>query len=250
MTRPDPSGTGLDIKPHDAEHGRRVASMFGRIARFYDFLNHALSLGLDITWRRRLVAGIGLAPDQAGWVLDLAAGTLDVALEVARRHPRAAIVAADFTLPMLRRGQTKIPPADAERIFPVQADGLALPLAGASMDAATIAFGIRNIKPRQAAYAEILRVLKPGARFRILEFGTGKRRIWGGAYNFYLTRLLPGFGRLVSGDAAAYRYLADTIRAFPDENALAEELSRAGFTSVTHTPLASGIVFLHTAVRP
>ena len=118
------------------------------------------------------------------------------------------------------------------------------------MDAATIAFGIRNIRPREAAYAELLRVLKPGARFCILEFGTGKRRIWGGAYNFYLTQVLPGFGRLVSGDAAAYRYLADTIRAFPDEEALAGELTRAGFVDVTHKALASGIVFVHTAVRP
>jgi len=244
MTRPAP------VPCDDAEHGRRVAGMFGRIARFYDFLNHALSLGLDILWRRRLVAGIGLAPDHAGYVLDLAAGTMDVTLEIARRHPRAHVVAADFTLPMLRRGQGKVAPPDAGRLFPVQADGLALPLSDASMDAATIAFGIRNIRPRQAAYAEMLRVLRPGARFCILEFGTGNRRIWGGAYNFYLTRILPGFGRLVSGDDAAYRYLADTIRAFPHEEALAEELTRAGFVSVTHTPLASGIVFIHTAVRP
>ncbi|QLA17312.1 ubiquinone/menaquinone biosynthesis methyltransferase [Desulfolutivibrio sulfoxidireducens] len=235
---------------HDVEHGRRVASMFGRIAGFYDFLNHALSLGLDIVWRKRLVAGIEMDREREGCVLDLAAGTLDVALEIARRHPRTRIVAADFTLPMLRRGQAKIKPDDAGRIFPVQADGLALPLPDASMDAATIAFGIRNIRPRQAAYAEMLRVLKPGARFCILEFGTGKRRIWGGAYNFYLTKVLPGFGRLVSGDAAAYRYLADTIRAFPDEDALAGELTRAGFTAVSHTPLASGIVFVHRAVRP
>ncbi|MEF3695780.1 ubiquinone/menaquinone biosynthesis methyltransferase [Desulfolutivibrio sp.] len=243
MTHPAP------VPPDDAEHGRRVAGMFGRIARFYDFLNHALSLGLDVLWRRRLAAGIGLAPDHAGYVLDLAAGTMDVTLEIARRHPRAHVVAADFTLPMLQRGQGKISPTAASRLFPVQADGLALPLHDASMDAATIAFGIRNIRPRQAAYAEMLRVLRPGARFCILEFGTGKRRIWGGAYNFYLTRILPGFGRLVSGDAA-YRYLADTIRAFPDEQALAEELTQAGFVSVTYTPLASGIVFLHTAVRP
>jgi demethylmenaquinone methyltransferase/2-methoxy-6-polyprenyl-1,4-benzoquinol methylase len=224
--------------------------MFGRIAGFYDFLNHALSLGLDIVWRKKLVAAIGLERDREGRVLDLAAGTLDVTLEIARRHPRAMVVAADFTLPMLARGQGKIPPADAGRLFPVQADGLALPLPDASMDAATIAFGIRNIRPRPAAYAEMLRVLKPGARFCILEFGTGKRRIWGGAYNFYLTKVLPAFGRLVSGDAAAYRYLADTIRAFPDEEALAGELARAGFVDVTHKALASGIVFVHTAVRP
>lgn len=234
----------------DAEHGARVAGMFGRIARFYDFLNHFLSLGLDILWRRELVRHLRLGRHDPAPVLDLAAGTLDVSLEIGRKHPGRAILAADFALPMLRKGQQKLLAAKAGNIQPVLADGRFLPMADASVAAASIAFGIRNIRPRQAAYAEILRVLKPGGRFCILEFGTGRRKIWGGAYNFYLNTILPGCGRLISGDAGAYRYLADTIRAFPAEDELVGELTRAGFGEVYYKPMASGIVYLHVGVKP
>lgn len=227
-------------------HGHKVAAMFGRIARWYDFLNRLLSLGQDVWWRYRLVRAVNPPPD--GLVLDLAAGTLDVSVELLRQHPGLRVAALDFTLPMLVVGrERKLKGTRAERIFPVQADGRALPLPDASVDAVTIAFGIRNIKPRAEAYAEILRVLKPGGRLCVLEFGTGSRRVWKGLYNFYLDKLLPAIGRLVSRDAGAYRYLADTIRAFPDERALARELLEAGFAKVYHLPMLSGIVFLHVA---
>ncbi|HMM37638.1 MAG TPA: ubiquinone/menaquinone biosynthesis methyltransferase [Desulfovibrio sp.] len=227
-------------------HGHKVAAMFGRIARWYDFLNRLLSLGQDVWWRYRLVRAVNPPPD--GLVLDLAAGTLDVSVELLRQHPDLRVAALDFTLPMLAVGrERKLKGARVERIFPVQADGRALPLPDASVDAVTIAFGIRNIKPRAEAYAEILRVLKPGGRLCVLEFGTGSRRVWKGLYNFYLDKLLPAIGRLVSRDEGAYRYLADTIRAFPDERALARELLEAGFAKVYHLPMLSGIVFLHVA---
>ncbi|MES9996169.1 ubiquinone/menaquinone biosynthesis methyltransferase [Desulfovibrio aminophilus] len=227
-------------------HGHKVAAMFGRIARWYDFLNRLLSLGQDVWWRYRLVRAVN--PPPGGLVLDLAAGTLDVSVELLRQHADLRVAALDFTLPMLAVGrERKLKGARAERIFPVQADGRALPLPDASVDAVTIAFGIRNIKPRAEAYSEILRVLKPGGRLCVLEFGTGSRRVWKGLYNFYLDKLLPAIGRLVSRDAGAYRYLADTIRAFPDERALARELLEAGFAKVYHLPMLSGIVFLHVA---
>jgi len=244
-----PKGQG-PTTPGDKEHGAKVAGMFGRIARFYDFLNHFLSLGLDILWRKELVRHLKLGHHDPAPVLDLAAGTLDVSLEIRRKHPGRPILSADFALPMLRKGQQKLQAAKAETIQPVLADGRFLPMADASVAAASIAFGIRNIRPRQAAYEEILRVLKPGGRFCILEFGTGKRKIWGGAYNFYLNTILPGCGRLISGDAGAYRYLADTIRAFPAEDALAGELENAGFEDVYYKPMASGIVYLHVGMKP
>ena len=235
-----------DVTP--SEHGSRVAGMFGRIARWYDLLNHVLSFGQDFYWRYRLVRLV--RPPKDGTVLDLAAGTLDVSMELLRRHPDLNVVAVDFTLPMLVEGKRRKLAGDrAERIFPVQADGRALPLRNESVDAATIAFGIRNILPRSEAYAEILRVMRPGGRFCILEFGSGRRRVWRGMYNFYLDRLLPMVGRLVSGDAGAYRYLAETIKAFPDEDSLAAELLEAGFSRVLHVPLLSGIVFLHVAEK-
>lgn len=229
-------------------HGRKVAAMFGRIAGWYDFLNHLLSLGQDVWWRHQLVRAVN--PPRDGRVLDLAAGTLDVSRELLRQYPDLRVAALDFALPMLAVGKRRKLSGDrAERIFPVQADGRALPLPDASMDAATIAFGIRNILPREAAYAEILRVLRPGGRFCILEFGTGSRKVWKGLYNFYLDKLLPGIGRLVSRDPSAYRYLAETIRNFPDERALARELLAAGFGRVFHRPMLSGIVYLHVAEK-
>ncbi|MBU4192034.1 MAG: ubiquinone/menaquinone biosynthesis methyltransferase, partial [Proteobacteria bacterium] len=231
------------------EHGRRVADMFGRIAGWYDFLNHALSAGQDIYWRHRLVRAARPAPGEM--VLDLAAGTMDVSVGLARQYPECRVAALDFALPMLTQGKgRKLKDGLEKRIFPVQADGRALPLPDASMGAATIAFGIRNILPRQDAYREFYRVLKPGARLCILEFGTGSRRVWKGLYNFYLNTLLPFIGDRVSGDPGAYRYLAESIKTFPDERALARELMDAGFDRVYHVPMMSGIVYLHVAEKP
>lgn len=231
----------------DQLHGRQVAAMFGRIARWYDFLNHALSLGLDIYWRWRL-ARVAL-PKPGGVVLDLAAGTLDVALALIRQYPDIRVAAVDYTLPMLVQGKGKLTGGLEERIIPTQGDGRLLPLPDESMDAATIAFGIRNIRPRMAAHREVLRCLKPGGRFCILEFGTGRRKVWGGLYNFYLDKVLPGVGRVFSGDHAAYRYLAETIREFPDERQLSRELMNAGYARVFHVAMLSGIVYLHVAEK-
>nr|WP_321259484.1 ubiquinone/menaquinone biosynthesis methyltransferase [uncultured Pseudodesulfovibrio sp.] len=247
MTKPEcQSHTGASTH---AEHGKRVADMFGRIAGWYDFLNHALSLGQDIYWRYRLAKAA--RPDPDGMVLDLAAGTMDVSVELLRQYPGCKVAALDFALPMLENGKVKkLKNGRESRIFPVQADGRALPLPDESMSAATIAFGIRNILPREDAYAEFYRVLKPGSRLCILEFGTGSKRVWKGLYNFYLDKLLPFIGDRISGDPGAYRYLAETIKSFPDERALGNELLSAGFERVYNVPMMSGIVYLHVAEKP
>jgi len=245
------------------DHGGRVASMFGRIAGWYDFLNHFLSLGIDILWRRRLVTLLALPDERQCRLLDLAAGTLDVSLEASRRFALCRVAAADFCLPMLLKGRKKLIrkdaagfcPQEAQKhkarglVDPVQADGRELPFADDSFEAASIAFGIRNIRPREDAYRELWRVLKPGGRLCILEFGSGRRRIMGGLYNFYLERLLPAVGKVFSRDDGAYRYLADTIREFPDEATLAEELRAAGFTDVFWERLTFGIVVIHVGVK-
>ncbi len=228
-------------------HGSRVSAMFGRIAGWYDFLNHFLSFGQDIYWRHRMVRHVRIG--STGRVLDLAAGTLDVSLEIHRRHPTASVVAMDFALPMLQKGRGKVDPVRMKKIQPVCADGKRLPLPGECVDTVTIAFGIRNILPRQEAYAELLRVLTPGGRLCILEFGSGKGRIWRGAYNFYLNQLLPWLGRLISRDPGAYGYLARTIREFPAAEDLGRELLAAGFSRVAYYPLCSGIVYVHLAEK-
>jgi len=231
----------------DVLHGRQVAAMFGRIARWYDLLNHTLSLGMDIYWRWRLARAA--KPGPGGVVLDLAAGTLDVSRALCRMYPDVRVAAVDFARPMLERGLPKLKGGLEARILPAQGDGRRLPLPDGSCDAATIAFGIRNIRPRPVAHREVLRVLRPGGRFCILEFGTGRRKLWGGRYNYSLTRGLPGLGRSVSGDRAAYRYLAETIREFPDERQLSCELLDAGYARVFHVAMLSGIVYLHVAEK-
>lgn len=235
------------------DHGRRVSGMFGRIARWYDLLNHVLSLGLDIYWRHQLVRLVRKAPGQHDWlVLDLAAGTMDVSLEILRQHPKASVLAMDFAYPMLLRGVHKAKrtkSSSESSVAAALADGRTLPLPAASVDCITIAFGIRNILPRSKAFAEAMRVLRPGGRMCILEFGTGKSRIWKGVYNFYLRRILPLVGRIVSGDSAAYTYLADTILAFPPAPELAKELLEAGFDKVYYRPMLSGIVYLHVSEK-
>ncbi|NHZ47130.1 methyltransferase domain-containing protein, partial [Desulfovibrio sp. XJ01] len=160
------------------------------------------------------------------------------------------VPALDFCRPMLQRGRDKLFGETARAIWPATADGRRLPLADASVDCVTIAFGIRNILPRSEAFAEILRVLVPGGRLCVLEFGTGKTPVWRGLYNFYLNRVLPMVGKAVSGDSGAYRYLADTIMAFPTADELAGEMAAAGFGRVFHLPLTSGIVRLHVAEKP
>ena len=225
-----------------SQHDKAVANMFGGIARFYDLLNRVLSLNVDRYWRWVLARNV--RPGN-GIVLDLASGTLDVALAIRKRFPNVMVPALDFCLPMLRLGQPKLKGQNRDAIMPVGADAKHLPLPDNSVDCITIAFGIRNIIPRDEAFAEMLRVLRPGGRACILEFGSGQERIWGGIYNFYLHQILPRMGKLVSRDKAAYTYLADTITAFPRAEILRGEMEQAGFVNTSFERLTGGIVCLH-----
>lgn len=224
-----------------------VAGYFSSIADWYDFLNHFLSGGQDIYWRKRLVRHIRTG--DRGIVLDLAAGTMDVSREVVKAYPDTQVLALDYTLAMLIKGGRKMKFAGSGYI-PVQADGRFLPVPDKCVDSVTIAFGIRNIVPRSEACREILRVLKPGGRLCVLEFGTGKKKIWAGLYNYYLNRVLPFIGRMISRDKDAYTYLAETIKGFPDACDLAMEMRKAGFSRVFYYPLSSGIVYIHVAEKP
>jgi len=237
--------TGSSRAPQ--EHGRTVASMFGRIVSRYDLLNRLLSLGCDRLWRARLAEAVRQGP--TGRILDLATGTFDVALALRARYPDITVPAVDFCLPMLQKGRGKLREKNRERILPVAGDATCLPLPDASVDCITMAFGIRNIQERSAAFAEMLRVLVPGGLACILEFGSSRDRIWGGMYNLYLTHLLPGLGNLISGDGGAYSYLAHTIRDFPDAVALEKELRSAGFVRTSFERIFSGIVCLHLAEK-
>lgn len=227
--------------------GKQVQQMFSAIAGRYDVLNHVLSGGVDFYWWGRMARASGAAPGKR--FLDVAAGTGDSSVALAKRG--AEVVSTDFTHAMLRLGPSKFARKGlAERIWASSdADAQHLPFREASFDGITICYGIRNVEQRPLAYAEFLRVLKPGGQLTILEFSQpvfpGLRTV----YDWYSRRVLPRIGAWISGDASAYTYLPASIRAFPDQKALAGELETAGFRQVTWRNLTGGIVALHVGLK-
>lgn len=226
-----------------------VNSMFARIARRYDVANHLLSGGVDVWWRRQLVAAVRrCAPDD---VLDLATGSGDVAFALSRGLPgNIRITGMDFCQPMLDEAIVKqrTSKRPVNNISFLQGDGMALPLADASFDAVTISFGLRNMADRLQCLREMHRVLRPGGHLYVLEFSQPVR--WfKPLYYFYLKRILPAFAGLVTGDRAAYDYLNASIERYPGHRAMADEVRQAGFQTVQVTRMTLGIVALHAGTK-
>lgn len=213
--------------------------MFDAVADRYDLTNTVLSLGRDRGWRRATTAAVAARTGEK--VLDVAAGTAVSTTPFTAAGAYA--VASDFSVGMLAAG--------ADRDVPkVAADALALPFANASFDAVTVSFGLRNVSNVDAALAEFARVTRPGGRLVVCEFS---RPVWGWfdrVYTEYLLRPLPWIADRVSSNPEAYRYLAESIRAWPDQRALAERIGAAGWTEVGWRNLTFGIVALHRATRP
>jgi demethylmenaquinone methyltransferase/2-methoxy-6-polyprenyl-1,4-benzoquinol methylase len=227
-----------------------VNSMFGRIARRYDLANRLLSGGTDIWWRRRLVAAVQRTGPRD--VLDLATGSGDVAFALCRALGTIVrITGMDFCQPMLDEAEAKKTSGGAGGCTNLtfrQGDALALPLPDESVDAVTIAFGLRNLADRPRGLREMRRVLRPDGRLFVLEFS--QPHAWFRPfYFFYLKKILPVLAGWVTGDKAAYVYLNDTITEFPGREALAEEIRAAGFSAVSATPMTFGIVALHEAKK-
>jgi demethylmenaquinone methyltransferase/2-methoxy-6-polyprenyl-1,4-benzoquinol methylase len=225
-----------------------VNSMFARIARRYDVANHLLSGGVDLWWRRKLVAAVKRTQPQT--VLDLATGSGDVAFALSRRLPSSVrILGMDFCQPMLDEAEIKKKSSGGyDNVSFQPGDGLALPLADESVDAVTISFGLRNMADRHRALTEMRRVLRPGGGLFVLEFS--QPYAWfRPLYFFYLRRLLPLIAGGVTGDRAAYVYLNESIEQFPTREGLAREIKAAGFTDVAATALSFGMVALHRARR-
>ncbi|HXB28010.1 MAG TPA: bifunctional demethylmenaquinone methyltransferase/2-methoxy-6-polyprenyl-1,4-benzoquinol methylase UbiE [Gemmatimonadaceae bacterium] len=226
---------------------QHIQRMFSEIAPRYDLLNHLLSFNVDRSWRRRALAALAWERSPSGTYVDLCAGTLDVSAALAAQ-PRFSgrVIGADFAEPMLRAGASK----SRASISPVVADALDLPLRDESADGAIVAFGIRNVEHLDAALTEALRVLKPGARFVILEFSTPPSPMIRTAYHAYFHHVLPAIGGAVSGHGAAYRYLPRSVAQFPSAPELAARLDAAGFARVTWEPLTFGVAALHVGQRP
>jgi len=227
----------------------RIADMFDAIAPRYDLLNSLLSAGIDRRWRARAIRSLELTGREV--LLDVCTGTADVALEARRAASGAArVVGVDFAGAMLEIGWRKVRTAgESGRVRLVRGDATRLPVHDGSVDAATVAFGIRNVERPEAACAEMARAIRPGGRLAILEFGEprlpGLRTLYLGYFKF----LLPWIGRLISGHRAAYAYLPASVRSFPPPPAFVAMLERAGFRDVRAVPLTFGIVYLYTAGR-
>ncbi len=226
----------------------RIANMFDAIAPRYDFLNHFLSAGMDRRWRERAVDSLSL-PDNAR-VLDLCTGTADLAIATVTRASSASVVGVDFAAEMLRLGHAKIRGAGLDRrIRVIRGDAARIPLADQSCDAATIAFGIRNVAKPEQALTEIARVLRPGGRLAILEFGQPRIPGIRTLYAWYFRYLLPLVGRLVSKHQSAYSYLPASVGTFPPPSEFSRIIAATGFSHVRSVPLTFGIVYLFIAER-
>ena len=219
-----------------------VAAMFDQVAARYDLTNTVLSLGQDRGWRTAVARALDLQPGER--VLDLAAGTATSSAALARTG--ADVVGCDFSLGMLMVGNK----AAHEGVQLVAGDALSLPFADASFDAVTISFGLRNTNDIDLALRELLRVTRPGGRLVVCEFSHPTWAPFRTVYVEYLMRALPTVAERVSSDPAAYVYLAESIRAWPAQAALAGRLQRAGWGSVAWRDLTGGIVALHRGTRP
>jgi demethylmenaquinone methyltransferase / 2-methoxy-6-polyprenyl-1,4-benzoquinol methylase len=223
-----------------------VNSMFGRIAQRYDAANHLLSGGIDFWWRRRLIREAARAQPQT--VVDLATGSGDVVFALQKALPdEASIIGLDFCAPMLAEAEKKkaTNPRFHNLAFEL-GDVLDLPLADASADVVTIAFGLRNLADRDKGLREMRRILKPGGTLLVLEF-TQPARLLRPLYYFYLNHILPPVAGWISGDRPAYDYLNNSIGAFPDKQALGAEILAAGFTAVEAFGMTGSIVAIHRA---
>lgn len=227
------SRASLEKDPHE------VASMFDAVARRYDITNTVMSLGQDRFWRRQTRSALGIGPGER--VLDLAAGTAVSTVELA--NSGAWCVAADFSVGMLAAG--------AERDVPkVAGDATRLPFADGVFDAVTISFGLRNVVDHVAGLREMARVTRPGGRLVVCEFATPTNGPFATVYMEYLMKALPAMARAVSSNPDAYVYLAESIRAWPDQAELARRIEAAGWSDVAWRNLTGGIVALHAATKP
>ena len=226
----------------------RIAAMFDAIARRYDTLNHLLSAGLDRRWRARAVKTLALTGQER--VLDLCTGTGDLALGMVRpgRPGARAVVGIDFAAEMLRYAQRKVRDAGvARRVMLVRGDATSIPCPDGAFDAATVAYGIRNVVDTATACRELHRVLRPGGRLVILEFGQPRIPGVKTAYRWYFQYLLPRVGRMISKHGEAYSYLPASVEKFPAGAAFSAVLREAGFARVEHVSMTFGVSYMYVA---
>lgn len=225
----------------------QVATMFNNIAGKYDFLNHFLSAGIDIYWRKKAIDL--LEKSKPAQILDIATGTGDFAIEALRVKPEK-ITGIDISEGMLAVGREKMRKKGLDKkIELLSGDSENLQFADSGFDAVMAAFGVRNFENLERGLSEMHRVLKPGGRLVILEFSKPTAFPMKQAYNFYFKNILPVFGKMVSKDNAAYTYLPESVQAFPDGEAFLSILRQVGFAKPEWQPLTFGICSIYTAIK-
>ncbi len=225
-----------------------VRAAFDRIAPRYDLFNDLLSAGIHRRWRRRAIDALDPVP--GGLYLDLCAGTLDLARAIPERAPGARVVGADFSLPMLARGRSKVAGDPANAIRTVAGDALALPFPDGTFAGCIFGFGLRNLVDTERGLVEMRRVLAPGGRLVVLEFTTPPDPVFRAVYHAYFHHVLPRLGGLVSGHRETARYLPDSVARFPRAAELAALVEESGFTHVRWRLLTRGIAAIHVGVTP
>jgi len=233
----------------ETEHIEMVKEIFATVTGKYDFLNHFLSLRRDIAWRRFAVKKMRFFNTYR--MLDVATGTADLAIAVARTYPHTKITGLDFVKEMIGFCRAKIKTKHlSERTHMLRGDALYLPFADSSFDVAAIAFGIRNIPNMIGAIKEMVRVVVPGGQVMILEMTLPRNGLFKRLYDLYLNRVLPSLARAISQNPEAYCYLGSSIMNFPTPDALARLMEKAGLKKVEKYCLTLGITYLHVGVKP
>ena len=240
----------MAVLPYKEDHAgkkEQVARMFDNISGNYDFLNHFLSLGIDIAWRKKAIAQLrDLKPRK---LLDVATGTGDFAVEALSLNPEK-IIGVDISNGMLDMGRKKMKAKGFEHIIELRtADSENLPFEEGAFDAVIVAFGVRNFEHLEKGIAEMFRVLRPGGKLVVLEFSRPAGFPFRHLYRFYFNFVLPRIGRIISRDKAAYTYLPESVQAFPDGKDFTDILSRQGFKQTACKPLTFGISSLYTGVK-
>ena len=234
------------VKPYEADGSKKqqVSKMFDNIAPYYDLLNRVLSLGIDKRWRKRAIKL--LQEDNPQYILDVATGTADVALQVADRLQPKKIIGVDISNEMLAIGREKIAKKNLQQVITLEeGDSENLPFEDNTFDAITVAYGVRNFENLEKGLSEMYRVLKPNGKVIVLEFSKPTIFPFKQLFNFYFANILPTIGKWTSKDPKAYRYLYESVQAFPDGNKFVAILDKLGFQSTKFIPLSLGICSIY-----